>query len=186
MTFLPYFSTETAIFCGHDRFCPMRFSAPYRSSGFVYQLIHHHIHFLVQDYIHFYPSVSRILIFLLSPAETTEDHRSIPADQDGFVGQKDRIPDPVRRGNVPNGLPTPSSFYKKGRLSASGSVFQRFDAQGILCRFVFSVIQKLLQRLPSGHPPCRAFPRADPGHFFRNVRRLPSAYKSAVSGSVPG
>ena len=44
MTFLPYYSTETAIFCGHDRFCPMRFSAPFRSSGFVYQLIHYRIH----------------------------------------------------------------------------------------------------------------------------------------------
>ena len=121
MTFLLYYSTETANFCGHDRFCPMRFSAPFRSSGFVYKLIHHRIHFSVQDYMHFYPSVSRILIFLLSPSENTEDLHSIPANQDRFVGQKDRIPDPVRRGNVPNGLIEPSSFYKKGRLSASGS-----------------------------------------------------------------
>ena len=136
MTFLPYYSTETAIFCGHDRFCPMRFSASFRSSGFVYKLIHHHIHFSVQDDMHFYPSVSCILIFLLSPAETTEDPHSIPADQDRFVGQKDRIHDPVRRGNVPNGLIAPSSFYKKGRLSASGS-FPAFFAQEILCSFVF-------------------------------------------------
>lgn len=129
MTFLPYYSTETAIFCGRDRFCPMRFSAPFRSSGFVYKLIHHHIHFSVQDDMHFYPSVSRIFLFLLSPAENTEDHRSIPADQDRFVGQKDRIPAPVRRDNVPNGLIAPSSFYKKGRLSASGS-FPAFSCTG--------------------------------------------------------
>lgn len=185
MTFLPCYSTEIAIFCGHDRFSPMRFSAPFRSSGFVYKLIHHHIHFSVQDYIHFYPSVSCILIFLLSPSENTEDHHSIPADQDRFVGQKDRIPAPVRRDNAPNGLPALLHFTKKDAFRRPDR-FQRFHAQEILCSFVFSVIQKPSQRLPSGHPPCRAFPRADPGHFFRNVRRLPSAYKSAVSGSVPG
>lgn len=186
MTFLPYYSTETAIFCGHDRFCPMRFSAPFRSSIFVYKLIHHYIHFSVQDDIHFYPSVSRILIFLLSPSENTEDHRSIPADQDRFVGQKDWIPDPVRRGNVPNRLIAPSSFYKIRTpfgVRIVSSVFLYRESCAVL---FFSVIQKLSQRLPSGHPPCRAFPRADPGHFFRNVRRLPSACKSAVSGSVPG
>lgn len=136
MTFLPYYSTETAIFCGHDGFCPMRFSASFRSSGFVYKLIHHRIHFSLQDDMHFYPSVSRILIFLLSPAETTEDRHSIPADQDRFVGHKDWIPVPVRRGNVPNGLIAPSSFYKKDAFRRPDR-FQRFDAQEILCSFVF-------------------------------------------------
>ena len=164
----------------------MRFSASFRSSGFVYQLIHHRIHFSVQDYMHFYPSVSRIFLFLLSPSENTEDHHSIPADQDRFVGQKDRIPDPVRRGNVPNGLIRAFFLLQKRTPFGVRIVSSIFMHRASCAVMFFSVIQKLSQRLTSGHPPCRAFPRADPGHFFRNVRRLPSAYKSAVSGSVPG
>ena len=161
MTFLPYYSTEIAIFCGHDRFCPMCFSAPFRSSGFVYKLIHYRIHFSVQDYMHFYPSVSCILSSFCPRQRTLTTIFRFRRIRTGlFITKKDALRRPDR--------------------------FQRFDAHEILCSFVFSVIQKLSQRLPSGHPPCRASPRADPGHFFRNVRRLPSACKSAVSGSVPG
>ena len=51
---------------------------------------------------------------------------------------------------------------------------------------IFTFTQKLSQRLPSGLPLCRAFPRAGPDHSFRNVRRPRSAYRSAVSGSGSG
>lgn len=163
----------------------MRFSASFRSSGFVYKLIHHHIHFSVQDYIHFYSSVSCILSSFCprqKPLKTIIRFRRI---RTGLWAKKTGFP-PLSDGAMfQMGSPRLLLFTKKDAFRRPGR-FQRFDAQGILCRFVFSIIQKLLQRLPSGHPPCRAFPRADPGHFFRNVRRLPSAYKSAVSGSVPG
>ena len=136
MTFLPYYSTETAIFRGHDTFCPMRFSASFRSSGFVYKLIHHHIHFSVQDDIHFYPSVSRILSSFCPRQRTLKTIIRFRRIRTGLWAKKTGFP-PLSDGTMFQiGCPRLLLFTKKDAFRRPDR-FQRFYAQGILCSFVF-------------------------------------------------